>query len=240
MRDLFKTIDALDITPDEVWTAVSYINDLGASSEAGLLAPGLGLEHFLDLRMDAEDKQRGVRTGTPRTIEGPLVRGGRSALEREGEPVALAGDYNVIPTDIDVYKPERWVDDALFLPEVRSAFATLLAMGWTDTVRKLHPGEHIYTFWDYFRNNFVRDAGLRIDHLLLSPSTGARLVALASIAKSADGKERATTGPPGSVRGWAQSSMMSKGYSDFVFSDASFSSFVVFARETPPSIFDSS
>ena len=106
MRDLFKTIDALDITPDEVWTAVSYINDLGASSEAGLLAPGLGLEHFLDLRMDAEDKQGGVRTGTPRTIEGPLLRGGRSALEREGEPVALAGDYNVIPTDIDVYKPD--------------------------------------------------------------------------------------------------------------------------------------
>ena len=76
MRDLFKTIDALDITPDEVWTAVSYINDLGASSEAGLLAPGLGLEHFLDLRMDAEDKQRGVRTGTPRTIEGPLYMAG--------------------------------------------------------------------------------------------------------------------------------------------------------------------
>ena len=76
VRDLFKTIDALDITPDEFWTAVSYINDLGASSEAGLLAPGLGFEHFLDLRMDAEDKQRGVRTGTPHTIEGPLYVAG--------------------------------------------------------------------------------------------------------------------------------------------------------------------
>lgn len=84
MRDLFKTIDALDITPDEVWTAVSYINDLGASSEAGLLAPGLGLEHFLDLRMDAEDKQRGVRTGTPRTIEGPLYVAGAPLSKERG------------------------------------------------------------------------------------------------------------------------------------------------------------
>src|ERR1700730_9666244 len=92
------------------------------------------------------------------------------------EPVVLAGDYNVIPTDIDVYKPERWIDDALFLPEVRSAYANLLAMGWTDAVRKLHPDERIYTFWDYFRNAWMRDAGLRIDHLLLSPSAEARLV----------------------------------------------------------------
>jgi catechol 1,2-dioxygenase len=76
VTDLFKTIDALDIKPDEFWAAVSYINDLGAACEAGLLAAGPGLEHFLDLRMDAEDKERGVRTGTPRTIEGPLYVAG--------------------------------------------------------------------------------------------------------------------------------------------------------------------
>jgi exodeoxyribonuclease III len=81
------------------------------------------------------------------------------------------------------------------LPEVRSAFATLLAMGWTDTVRKLHPGEHIYTFWDYFRNNFVRDAGLRIDHLLLSPSAGARLVS-AGVDREVRGWERASDHGP--------------------------------------------
>src|ERR1700685_2040035 len=91
------------------------------------------------------------------------------------EPVVLAGDYNIIPTEIDVYKPEHWLKDALSLPEVRSAFANLVAMGWTDSLRKLHPEERIYTFWDYFRNNYARDAGLRIDHLLLSPSAAPRL-----------------------------------------------------------------
>lgn len=90
-------------------------------------------------------------------------------------PVVLAGDYNVMPTDLDVYKPERWRDDALFRPEVRSAFADLLGQGWTDALRSLHPDERIYTFWDYFRNGFSRDAGLRIDHLLLSPPLRKRL-----------------------------------------------------------------
>lgn len=90
-------------------------------------------------------------------------------------PVVLAGDYNVMPTDLDVYKPERWRDDALFRPEVRSAFADLLGQGWTDALRSLHPDERIYTFWDYFRNGLSRDAGLRIDHLLLSPPLRKRL-----------------------------------------------------------------
>ncbi len=85
-------------------------------------------------------------------------------------PVLLAGDYNVMPNDLDVYKPERWRDDALFRPEVRAAFHELMDQGWTDAVRALHPDERIYTFWDYFRNAFARDAGLRIDHLLLSPA----------------------------------------------------------------------
>jgi len=79
-----------------------------------------------------------------------------------GTPVVLAGDFNVMPTELDVYKPENWVDDALFRPEVRQAFHGLLAQGWTDAVRALHPGERIYTFWDYFRNAWARNAGLRI------------------------------------------------------------------------------
>ena len=92
-------------------------------------------------------------------------------------PVLLAGDYNVMPTDLDVYAPERWVDDALFRPEVRDAFNRLTAQGWVDALRRMHPGERIYTFWDYFRNAYVRNAGLRIDHLLLSPSLASQLVA---------------------------------------------------------------
>lgn len=84
-------------------------------------------------------------------------------------PVVLAGDFNVMPADIDVYKPQRWVKDALFRPEVRAAFRELVAQGWTDALRHLHPGVPIYTFWDYFRNAYSRNAGLRIDHLLLSP-----------------------------------------------------------------------
>jgi exodeoxyribonuclease III len=92
-------------------------------------------------------------------------------------PVVLAGDFNVMPTELDVYKPEHWVDDALFAPEVREAYAALVAQGWTDALRKLHPGERIYTFWKYWRGSFERDAGLRIDHLLLSPKLAKRLVA---------------------------------------------------------------
>lgn len=106
-------------------------------------------------------------------------------------PVILAGDYNVMPTDLDVYKPERWKNDALFRIEVRDAFRRLVEQGWTDALRKLHPDERIYTFWDYFRNAFARDAGLRIDHFLLSPDIAARL--------SAAGVDR-------EVRGWDHTS----------------------------------
>jgi exodeoxyribonuclease-3 len=98
------------------------------------------------------------------------------SLLASGLPVVLAGDYNVMPTDLDVYKPERWLSDALFRPEVREAFGQLTAQGWTDALRQMHPDERIYTFWDYFRNAFGRDAGLRIDHLLLSPDLAKRLV----------------------------------------------------------------
>lgn len=112
-------------------------------------------------------------------------------LVKSEQPVLLAGDYNVMPTDLDVYKPERWLDDALFRPEVRSAYAKLVAQGWTDAIRHVHPGEAIYTFWDYFRNAFGRNAGLRIDHLLLNPVLAPRL-------KSA-GVDR-------HVRGWEKTS----------------------------------
>jgi exodeoxyribonuclease-3 len=92
-------------------------------------------------------------------------------------PVILIGDFNVMPTELDVYKPERWEKDALFRPEIRSEFNKLLAQGWTDAIRQLHPGEKIYTFWDYFRNAYARDAGLRIDHLLLSKHFNKKLKA---------------------------------------------------------------
>jgi exodeoxyribonuclease III len=90
-------------------------------------------------------------------------------------PVILIGDFNVMPTELDVYKPEKWVNDALFRPEVRKAFAAIVSLGWTDAIRKLYPEEKIYTFWDYFRNAYERDAGLRIDHLLLSPQIASTL-----------------------------------------------------------------
>ena len=112
-----------------------------------------------------------------------------------GMPVVLAGDFNVMPTDLDVYKPERWVDDALFRPEVREAFHGLLAQGWTDALRALHPGERIYTFWDYFRNAWARNAGLRIDHLLLSPSIVDRLAA-AGVDRQVRGWEKASDHAP--------------------------------------------
>ncbi len=112
-------------------------------------------------------------------------------LFSSGDPVVLCGDYNVMPTELDVYKPERWVDDALFRPEVRTAFAELVGQGWTDAIRTLYPKETIYTFWDYFRNAYSRNAGLRIDHFLLSKKLAKRLVA---------------AGVDRDVRGWEKSS----------------------------------
>jgi exodeoxyribonuclease-3 len=96
-------------------------------------------------------------------------------LFASGAPVVLAGDFNVMPTEQDVHAPERWLDDALFAPEVRAAWFRLVEQGWTDAVRALHPDETIYTFWKFFRNAFARDAGLRIDHFLLTPDLAQRL-----------------------------------------------------------------
>ncbi|HEU4821265.1 MAG TPA: exodeoxyribonuclease III [Qipengyuania sp.] len=97
-------------------------------------------------------------------------------LLASGLPVVLIGDFNVMPTDRDVYAPERWRDDALFAPEVRAAWFRLVDQGWTDAIRALHPDETIYTFWKYWRGAFERNAGLRIDHALLSPSLAPRLL----------------------------------------------------------------
>ena len=112
-----------------------------------------------------------------------------------GKQVVLTGDYNVMPAEIDVYKPENWVNDALFRPETRAAFKKLVDQGWTDAIRKLHPEEKIYTFWDYFRNAFGRNAGLRIDHFLLSPSVAPRLTA-AGVDKHVRGWEKSSDHAP--------------------------------------------
>ncbi len=90
-------------------------------------------------------------------------------------PVAIAGDFNAIPTELDVYKPEKYKEDALFCIEVREAFRSLVNQGWTDSIRSLYPDETIYTFWDYFRSAYSRNAGMRIDHFLLSPELAGRL-----------------------------------------------------------------
>ena len=116
-------------------------------------------------------------------------------LLASGAPIVLAGDYNVMPTELDVYASERWVDDALFRPEVREAFRRLTGQGWTDALRALHPKERIYTFWKYFRNAFARNAGLRIDHLLLSPPIAGRLLA-AGVDRAARGREHASDHAP--------------------------------------------
>ena len=92
-----------------------------------------------------------------------------------GRPVVLCGDYNVVPTDFDIYNPRSWLKDALLQPESRERYQRLLAQGWTDALRKLYPEERIYTFWDYFRQSWQRNAGLRIDHLLLNAEAAARL-----------------------------------------------------------------
>lgn len=91
-------------------------------------------------------------------------------------PVLLIGDYNVIPTELDTYKPEKYIDNALFMPESKKAYKKLIDLGWTDALRKLHPEEAIYTFYDYMRNAYNRNAGLRLDHFLLNDMVAKRLL----------------------------------------------------------------
>jgi exodeoxyribonuclease-3 len=112
-------------------------------------------------------------------------------LKKLRRPVLLTGDFNVIPTDLDAKKPENWVRDALFFPESKEAYQRLLSQGWTDALRKLYPDQKIFTFWDYFRNAFARDSGIRIDHFLLNKTLTKRLVA---------------AGVDREVRGWEKTS----------------------------------
>jgi exodeoxyribonuclease-3 len=110
-------------------------------------------------------------------------------------PAILIGDYNVIPTELDVYKWQNWAKDALFSPQARAKYAELLAQGWTDALRHLHPDERIYTFWHYWRNSFPRDAGIRIDHALLSPAIAPGLKA-AGVDRTPRGWEKTSDHAP--------------------------------------------
>ena len=116
-------------------------------------------------------------------------------LLRQGVPVVLAGDYNVAPTEIDIYPTKSWDNDALVQPESRAAYARLVKQGWTDAIRTLHGEERVYTFWHYMRNRWQRDAGLRLDHLLLSPALKPRLID-GGVDRSARGKENASDHAP--------------------------------------------
>ncbi len=98
-----------------------------------------------------------------------------AGLLAAGVPVALAGDYNVVPTEFDIYSSKSWKRNALLQPQSRAAFRRLVDQGWTDSLRHLHPEEPCFTFWDYFRDHYARDAGMRLDHILLSPDLAARL-----------------------------------------------------------------
>ena len=116
-------------------------------------------------------------------------------LESFNLPVALIGDYNIMPTEQDTYKPEKYVENALFRPEARKLWRELLKLGWTDAIRKLYPNENIYTFWDYLRNAYGRNAGLRLDHFLLNKALEGRLVS-AKVDKDVRGWEHSSDHAP--------------------------------------------
>ena len=114
---------------------------------------------------------------------------------RQDVPVVLAGDYNVAPTSLDIYPTRSWDKDALIQPKSRAAYAALLDQGWLDAIRKLHPKQPMYTFWDYKRDRWRRDAGLRLDHLLLSPALAPRL-RKAGVDRKVRGEEGASDHAP--------------------------------------------
>ena len=116
-------------------------------------------------------------------------------LIETGLPVILAGDYNVVPTDADIYPTKSWAKDALVQPASRAAFRRLLNQGWVDAIRARHPNEAIYTFWDYKRDRWRRDAGLRIDHILLSPTLADSLTDT-GVDRDARGQEGASDHAP--------------------------------------------
>jgi exodeoxyribonuclease III len=114
-------------------------------------------------------------------------------------PVALVGDYNVAPTALDIYPTRSWDQDALIQSKSRAAFKSLVAQGWTDAIRLAYPAQPIFTFWDYKRNRWPRDAGLRLDHLLLSPALAPRLVK-AGVDRKVRGEEGASDHAPAWVQ----------------------------------------
>jgi exodeoxyribonuclease-3 len=116
-------------------------------------------------------------------------------LYASGAPVVLAGDYNVVPTPSDIYATRSYDNDALVQPQSRAAFQQLIDLGWTDAIRARHPTGPIYTFWDYMRKRWERDAGLRIDHLLLNAELSARLVE-AGVDKAVRGRAGASDHAP--------------------------------------------
>jgi len=118
-----------------------------------------------------------------------------ATLFASGHPVVLAGDYNVVPTDFDIYNPRSWLKDALLQPESRDCWQRLLRQGWIDAIRHLYPDEAIFTFWDYFRKHWDRNAGLRIDHLLLNAQLAPCLVA-AGVDRWVRGEEKASDHAP--------------------------------------------
>jgi exodeoxyribonuclease III len=120
-----------------------------------------------------------------------------NALCARAQPVILAGDYNVVPTNdpCDIYSPNSWLNDALLQPETRDAYRRLLAQGWIDAIHHLHPSAPMYTFWDYFRNRWERNAGLRIDHLLLNRAAAQRL-AEAGVDRAVRGREKPSDHAP--------------------------------------------
>jgi exodeoxyribonuclease-3 len=112
----------------------------------------------------------------------------------------MCGDYNVVPTDeLDIYNPKSWRKDALLQPETRECWRRLLAQGWTDAIRKLYPDEKIFTFWDYFRQHWERNGGLRIDHLLLSDELAPFLVS-AGVDRWVRGEPKASDHAPAWVQ----------------------------------------
>ena len=122
-----------------------------------------------------------------------------AGLYRSGHPVVMAGDYNVVPTDFDIYNPRSWLKDALLQPESRACYQRLLQQGWIDSIRHLHPDGAIFTFWDYFRKHWDRDAGLRIDHLLLNAPLAPCLVE-AGVDRWVRGQEHASDHAPAWVK----------------------------------------
>jgi exodeoxyribonuclease III len=127
-----------------------------------------------------------------------LIQHARSLVE-SGHPVVMAGDYNVVPTDFDIYNPRSWLKDALLQPESRASYRRLLDQGWVDSIRHLHPDDAIFTFWDYFRKHWDRNAGLRIDHLLLNPQLAPCLVE-AGVDRWVRGQDKASDHAPTWIR----------------------------------------